>query len=238
MKVDILAIGVHPDDVELTCAGTLLKHIAMGKKVGILDLTRGELGTRGSAELRDKEAAASAKILGIAFRDNLRMRDGAFENNPEHQIKIIQKIRQYKPEIVICNAITDRHPDHGRASKLVSESCFYSGLIKIETKLNGKIQEGWRPKAVYHTIQDRFIKPDFVVDVTPYIDKKMKAVLAFSSQFHNPKSKEPQTVISTPHFLESLKARMIEFGRPAGFDYAEGFTVERYPGVKSLFDLV
>lgn len=232
MKLDILAIGVHPDDVELSCSGTLLKHISMGKKCGILDLTCGELGTRGTAEIRLSEAAEAAKIMGISVRDNLKMADGFFENNKEHQLKIIQKIREYQPEIILCNAVSDRHPDHGRAAQLVSEACFYSGLRKIDTN-----QDAWRPKAVYHYIQDRQLKPDFVVDVTLYVDKKMEAIQAFKSQFYNPDSKEPESPISTKNFLEVVKGKMAVFGRDAGYDYAEGYTVERTIGVSNLFDL-
>jgi bacillithiol biosynthesis deacetylase BshB1 len=238
MKVDILAIGVHPDDVELNCSGTVLKHIKLGKKVGILDLTQGELGTRGSASLRMKEAAKSAKILGVSFRDNLKMKDGTFKNDSEHQLELIKKIREYRPEIVLCNAVQDRHPDHGRAAQLVSEACFYSGLRKITSKLNGKEQEAWRPKAVYHYIQDRYIKPDLAIDVSPFIETKMKAIMAFSSQFYSPGSKEPQTPISSKNFMDVVKGRMADFGRVIGVEYAEGFTVERYPGVNDLFDLL
>lgn len=238
MKVDILAIGVHPDDVELSCSGTLLKHIADGKSVGILDLTLGELGTRGNAKIRTKEAMQAAKIMGVKFRDQMNLSDGFFANDEKTQKKIIEKIRLYKPEIVLCNAINDRHPDHGRAAKLVADSCFYSGLIKISTAHKGKKQDCWRPKAVYHYIQDNFIHPDFVVDITDYVDKKMKAIMAFSSQFYNPKSKEPVTPISTPEFLEAIKAKNVIWGRAIGVRYAEGFTVNRYPGINSLFDLI
>ena len=238
MKVDILAIGVHPDDVELAFSGTVLKHIALGKKVGILDLTEGELGTRGSAKLRKKEAAKAAKILGVLFRDNLKMKDGRFRNDDAHQVEVIKKIREYRPEIVLCNSIVDRHPDHGRAAQLVSDACFYSGLKKITTKLKGKEQQAWRPKAVYHCIQDRYIKPDFVVDVTPFVEKKMEVIMAYSSQFYDPRSKEQQTPISSKHFLEAVKARMIDYGRNIGVDYAEGFTANRFIGIKDLFDLI
>lgn len=237
MKLDILAIGVHPDDVELSCAGTILKHVALGKKCGILDLTQGELGTRGSAELRLVEATNAAKILGVAVRDNLKMADGFFKNDKEHQLEVIKKIRQYQPEIILCNAVSDRHPDHGRASQLVSDACFYSGLMKIETELNGAKQQSWRPKAVYHYIQDRSLKPDFVVDVTAFADKKMEAIQAFSSQFYDPNSKEPVTPISVKNFLEFIKGKMAVLGRDIGVDYAEGFTVERTMGVNDLFDI-
>ncbi|MES2761293.1 MAG: bacillithiol biosynthesis deacetylase BshB1 [Bacteroidota bacterium] len=237
MKLDILAIGIHPDDVELSASGTILKHIALGKTVGILDLTRGELGTRGSAELRTEEANRSAKILGLSVREQLNMADGFFENNEAHQRQIIQVIRKYQPEIVLCNAISDRHPDHGRAAKLTADACFYSGLVKIQTTENGKTQSAWRPKAVYHYIQDHFIEPDFVIDITKHMDKKMESIMAYSSQFFDPKSKEPETPISSKNFMENVKAKAALFGRAINADYAEGFTVNRYMGVENLFDL-
>lgn len=237
MKLDILAIGAHPDDIELSCSGTLLKHIALGKKCGIIDLTRGELGTRGTAKIRQQEVVQSSKILGISVRDNLNMQDGFFKNDKLYQLEIIKKIRQYQPEIILCNAITDRHPDHGRAAQLVSEACFYSGLIKIETTLKSKKQQAWRPKAVYHYIQDRMLKPDFVVDVTEFVDKKMEAIKAFQSQFYDPNSKEPVTPISVKNFLDVVKGKMSIWGRDAGYEYAEGFTVERIVGVDNLFHL-
>lgn len=237
MKLDILAIGVHPDDVELSCAGTLLKHIAMGKACGIVDLTAGELGTRGSGPLRLTEAAASARILGISVRDNLGMADGFFVNDRAHQLAIIRKIRQYQPEVLICNAVSDRHPDHGRAAKLVSDACFYSGLRRIETELDGAAQSAWRPKAVYHYIQDHHLKPDFVVDVTPFIEQKMEAIKAFKSQFYDPNSREPDSPISVKNFFDVVKGKMSVFGRDAGYDFAEGFNVERVIGVNNLFDL-
>jgi N-acetylglucosamine malate deacetylase 1 len=237
MKLDILAIGVHPDDVELSCSGTILRHISQGKKCGILDLTSGELGTRGSGPLRLQEAAAAAQILGVAVRDNLGMADGFFRYDKEHQLQIIRKIREYQPEIILCNSISDRHPDHGRASQLVSEACFYSGLIKIETEINDEKQDAWRPKSVYHYIQDRTLKPDFVVDVTPFVDKKMEAIKAFRSQFYNPDSTEPESPISAKNFLDFVLGKMRIFGRDAGYDFAEGFTVERVPGVENIFHL-
>lgn len=237
-KVDILAIGIHPDDVELSCSGTLLRHIAMGKKAGILDLTRGELGTRGNAELRTTEANTAARILGVEFREQLDFKDGFFANDETHQRAIIQKIRQYQPQIVLCNAISDRHPDHGRSAKLVAEACFYSGLIKVETLVNGVNQQAWRPKAVYHYIQDNYIHPDFVIDITDFIEIKHKAIFAFSSQFYSPDSKEPETPISGKEFIEALDAKMALWGRAIGVRYAEGFSVNRYPGVNSLFDLI
>jgi N-acetylglucosamine malate deacetylase 1 len=237
MKLDVLAIGVHPDDVELGCSGTILKLIAEGKKVGVIDLTRGELGSRGNAELRLEEAANSAKILGLAIRENLGFADGFFENNKEHQLKIIKVIRKYQPDVVLCNAPKDRHPDHGRASQLVSEACFYSGLVRIETNLDGENQELWRPKAVYHYIQDRFLKPDFVVDVSEHLDKKMEAIMTFSSQFYNPDSDMPETPISSKKFLDFVKARMANFARDINADYAEGFTSERVIGVEDITQL-
>lgn len=238
MKLDILAFGGHPDDVELGCGGTLAKEISLGKKVGIVDLTRGELGTRGSVEIRNQESADAAKILGVSVRENLDMRDGFFVNDEAHQLKIIEMIRKYQPEIVICNAIDDRHIDHAKGSKLVSDACFLSGLLKIETESNGKQQQAWRPKLVYHYIQWKNIKPDFVVDITGFNEKRIEAILAYSSQFYNPMSEEPETPIATKNFLESLNYRAQDFGRLIGVDYAEGFTVERYLGVNSLGDLI
>ncbi len=237
MKLDILAIGVHPDDVELSCAGTILKHIAAKKNVGILDLTKGELGTRGSAEIRSKEAKKAAKILGVSVREQLNMADGFFVNDEKHQKQIIEIIRKYQPEIVLCNAVTDRHPDHGRAAKLVADACFYSGLLKIETKQGKKSQEVWRPKAVYHYVQDNFIKPDLIIDITKFSDKKMECIQAYESQFYDPKSNEPATAISGPEFLELIRAKHAIFGRYINVLYAEGFTVNRPIGVKSLLDL-
>ncbi len=237
MNIDILAIGIHPDDVELSCAGTLLKHIAAGYSAGILDLTKGELGTRGSAELRLKEAKAAAKILGVQFRENLGMEDGFFRNDKVNLYLLVEKIREYRPKIVLCNAIADRHPDHGRASQMVSEACFYSGLAKIETAFNKEFQEPYRPVAVYHYIQDRNLKPDLVVDITPFIDKKIEAIMAFSSQFFDPKSKEPSTPISSPEFMETVKAKMRIYGRDINAEFAEGYTVERTIGVDDLLML-
>jgi bacillithiol biosynthesis deacetylase BshB1 len=238
MKLDILAIGIHPDDVELSASGTLLKHIALGKTAGILDLTHGELGTRGNPALRTEEAMAAAKILGLNAREQLTMADGFFENNESNQKHLIKAIRNYQPEIILCNAISDRHPDHGRAAKLVSDACFYSGLVKIETRgKDNALQAAWRPKVVYHYIQDRYIKPDFVVDITAHMDKKMESILAYSSQFYDPTSKEPETPISSKNFMENVKAKGMIFGRDINCDYAEGFTVERFIGVENLFDL-
>jgi bacillithiol biosynthesis deacetylase BshB1 len=238
MKVDILAIGVHPDDVELSCSGTIAKHVAMGKKVGILDLTLGELGTRGTPEIRTKEANDSAKVLGVSFRTQLDLKDGFFQNDPKHQEAIIRQIRKYQPDIVLCNAVRDRHPDHGRAAQLTADACFYSGLARIPTSLDGAEQKAWRPKAVYNYIQDQYIEPDFVIDVTAYMDIKMKSIMSFASQFYDPKSKEPQTPISSKEFLEYINSKMSVWGRSIGVAYAEGYTVKRYPGVNSLFDLL
>lgn len=240
MKLDILVFGSHPDDAELGAGATIAKEIANGKKVGIVDLTQGELGTRGSAEIRAKEAADSAKILGLSVRENLEFADGFFVNDKEHQLGVIRMLRKYRPEIVLCNAIEDRHVDHGRGSKLVSDACYLSGLVKIDTKFDGdeQWQEAWRPKVVYHYIQWKNLKPDFVVDVTGFIEKKTEAILAYSSQFHDPKSKEPETPISSRNFLDSVKYRARDLGRLVGVEYAEGFTVERLIAVDRLDDLI
>lgn len=237
MKLDILAFAAHPDDIELSASGTLMKHIAAGKKVGIVDLTQGELGSRGSVELRYEEAAASAEVLGIHTRVNLKMEDGFFEINEANKRLVVEQIRRFQPEIVLANAINDRHPDHGRGSKLVSEACFLAGLRKVETTWEGDNQVAFRPNAVYHYIQDYSIKPDFVVDVTEYYDRKMESISCFKSQFFNPESTEPETPISGKGFTEFVASRMMELGRPIGAKYGEGFTVERFIGVESLFDL-
>ena len=238
LKLDILVLPVHPDDAELGCSGTILKEVALGKKVGIVDLTRGELGTRGNAEIRAKEAEVSSKILGLAVRENLAIPDGFFENTREYQLKVIEAIRKYKPEIIITNAHHDRHPDHGRASQLVEDSVFLSGLRKIETFGAGKQQEAWRPRLVLHFIQDNYIHPDVVIDVTAYWDKKVESINAFGSQFFNPEWEgEPQTYISSPEFIAVIEARAKEFGKSIGVKYAEGFTSRKILGVNSLFDL-
>jgi bacillithiol biosynthesis deacetylase BshB1 len=237
MKLDILAFAAHPDDVELSAAGTLMKHIADGKKVGIVDLTQGELGSRGSIETRYEEAAVASKIMGIHARENLKMADGFFEISEANKLLIIEQIRRFRPEIVLMNAVSDRHPDHGRGSQLVSEACFLAGLIRVETEWEGVAQEAYRPKAVYHYIQDYYIEPDFVVDVTQFVDRKLEAIYAFKSQFFNANSHEPETPISGENFQEFLTGRMMQFGRPIGVKYAEGFTIERFIGVDSLFDL-
>ena len=238
MKLDILAIGAHPDDVELGCGATIAKEIKLGKKVGILDLTRGELGTRGSAKIRAIEAKNAAKILNVDVRENLGFADGFFTNDKNHQLEIIKIIRKYQPEIVLCNAIDDRHIDHSKGSKLVSDACFLSGLIKIETKLDDKLQLAWRPKHVYHYIQWKNIEPDFVVDVSGFMDLKIKAVKAYSSQFYNPESKEAISPITSKNFLESIEYRAKDLGRLISADSAEGFTTERYVAVKSFDNLI
>jgi N-acetylglucosamine malate deacetylase 1 len=237
MKLDILAFGAHPDDVELGCSGTIAKEVNLGKKVGIIDLTRGELGTRGSVETRNSESAKASEILGVSVRENLDMRDGFFVNDEAHQMKVIQMIRKYQPEIVLCNAIDDRHIDHGKGSKLVSDACFLSGLRQIKTELNGEVQEAWRPRVVYHYIQWKNIEPDFVVDISAFMETKMQSVLAYGSQFYDPKSNEPVTPIASKNFLDSIKYRAQDLGRLVGVEYAEGFTVERYLAVNSLSDL-
>jgi bacillithiol biosynthesis deacetylase BshB1 len=238
MKLDILAFGAHPDDVELGAGATIAKEIANGKKVGVVDLTRGELGTRGSAEIRDSEAAAAAEILGLSARENLAFSDGFFVNDQVHQTEVIKMLRKYRPEIVLCNAIDDRHIDHPKGSKLVSHSCFLSGLVKFETHLDGKLQEAWRPKKVYHYIQWKNLEPDFVVDVTGFIDKKVEAILAYSSQFFDPKSDEPETPISNKNFIDSVTYRARDLGRYINTEHAEGFNVERYAAVDRLDDLI
>ncbi|CAH8283338.1 bacillithiol biosynthesis deacetylase BshB1 [Mariniflexile fucanivorans] len=238
MKLDILAIGAHPDDVELGCGATLAKEIANGKKVGILDLTKGELGTRGTAETRAREAQDAANILGVSIRENLAFADGFFINDKVHQLAIINKIREYQPEIIICNAFDDRHIDHGKGSKLVSDACFLSGLVKIETKTKtGELQNAWRPKQVYHYIQWKSLEPDFVVDVSDFMEVKMRSVLAYKTQFYDASSKEPETPISSRNFTDSIEYRARDLGRLVGVEYAEGFNVERFVAVDSLFNL-
>ncbi len=238
MKLDILAIGAHPDDVEMSCGATLAKEIDAGKAVGILDITRGELGTRGNAEIRKVEAEGAAKILGVRVRENLGLSDGFFENTKEAQLAIIKVLRTYKPEIVLCNAVDDRHIDHGKGSKLVSDACFLSGLRKIQTEVEGMVLEAWRPKHVYHYLQWKELTPDFVVDVTGYMDKKLEAIFAYKSQFYDENSLEPETPISSKNATESLRYRNRNLGRLIGTEYAEGYTVERYVAVNSIFDLM
>jgi bacillithiol biosynthesis deacetylase BshB1 len=237
MKLDILAFGVHPDDVELGCSGTLMAAMAEGKKVGIVDLTGGELGTRGNAEIRKTEAARAAAVMGITNRENLGMADGFFQNDETNQRKLIQVIRKYQPGIVLANAFEDRHPDHGRSGKMVADAVFLSGLRKIETFEDGQLQPIWKPSYVFHYIQDRFIPPSFVVDITAYMDKKIEAVLAYSTQFYNPALDEPQTYISSAQFLETVKARAMMLGKRVGVAYAEGYFTEKTLGFKS-FDAI
>ena len=237
MKLDILAFGVHPDDVELGCAGTLMAAIDQGKKVGIVDLTRGELGTRGTPTTRTQEAAAAAKIMGVDVRENLDMADGFFANDEAHQRKIIALIRKYQPDIILANAPEDRHPDHGRSAKLVSDAAFLSGLRKVETMHEGITQNAWRPAYTFHYIQDRFIQPSFVIDITAYMERKMEAVLAYGTQFTNADTSEPQTYISSPQFLETVKARALMLGKRIGVGYAEGYITEKIIGF-SNFDAI
>ncbi|HQR94238.1 MAG: bacillithiol biosynthesis deacetylase BshB1 [Bacteroidetes bacterium 24-39-8] len=238
MKLHILAIGVHPDDVELGCAGTLLAAIEEGKKVGILDLTKGELGTRGTIETRKVEARNAATILGIEVRENLGMADGFFQNDEAHQRLLIAAIRKYQPDIILANAPEDRHPDHGRSAKLISDAAFLSGLRKIETQIDGVVQEAWRPSYVFHYIQDRFIQPSFVIDISKHMDKKIESVLAYTTQFYNPDLQEPQTYISSPQFIESVKARALMLGKRIGVQYAEGYISEKMIGLKSLDNII
>lgn len=235
MKSDILAFAAHPDDVELAACGTILRHLDNGKVCGIVDLTQGQLGSRGSAELRLEEAANSSEILGVHFRENLGMEDGWFRADKPHIMKLAAMIRRYRPEIVLANAIRDRHPDHGRAADLVNEAVFFSGLIKAETE--GEQLEPWRPKLVLNYIQDRYIDPDVVVDISPYIEKKMEAIMAFRSQFYDPDSEEPDTPISSKEFIEYIKGRAREMGRLIGVEFGEGFTTKRGVGVEDLTSL-
>lgn len=240
MKLDVLAIGVHPDDVELSCAGVLLMEKSRGKKTGIIDLTRGELGTRGTAETRDKEAADAAKVLGVEVRENLGMADGFFENNKENQLKIIHMLRKYQPDIVLCNSVDDRHPDHGRSAKLVSDAAFLSGLRKIETMENGSLQDAWRPAYVLHYLQDYYHHPDFVVDISEAIGKKIEAIKCYRSQFFSEdyKKDEPQTYISSPEFLDAIISRSASLGKIIGVQHAEAFISKKLVGLKSLDGLV
>lgn len=237
MKLDILAIGVHPDDVELGCSGTLINEIKKRKKVGVLDLTQGELGSRGTIETRYEEAAKAAKIMGVHVRENLKMRDGFFKNDEEHQQKLIVALRKYQPEIVITNSLKDRHPDHGRAGKLTTDSCFLSGLIKVKTKdEKGNNQEPWRPKYVFHYIQDRYHEPDFIIDITGVFEQRMEAIKSYTTQFYNPDNEDdgPQTYISTSAFLESVIARARVIGKKIGVEFGEGFNSEKSLGIKDL----
>ncbi|WP_248723314.1 bacillithiol biosynthesis deacetylase BshB1 [Seonamhaeicola sp. ML3] len=239
MKLDILAIGAHPDDVELGCGATLAKEIANGKTVGIVDLTRGELGTRGTAETRAAESEMAKNILGVSIRINMGFADGFFVNDKQHQLELIKVIRKYQPDIVLCNAIEDRHIDHAKGSELVSSACFLSGLVKIETKFGTEkaLQDCWRPKQVYHYIQWKNIEPDFVVDVSGFIEKKIAAVMAYKTQFYDENNKGPETPISSKNFTDSVEYRARDLGRLIGAEHAEGFTTERYAAVESLYDL-
>ena len=238
MKVDILAIGAHPDDVELGCGGTLAKLISEGKKVAIVDLTQGELGTRGTNVTRAQEAASASEILGISARENLKMKDGFIHNSEEYQLQIVKMIRKYQPEIVLANAVDDRHPDHAKAAKLVSDACFLSGLVKIETELDGEHQKQWRPKQVFHYIQWKNITPDFVIDISNFMEKKIEACLAYKTQFYDPNSKEPMTPIATKDFLESLTYRAQDLGRLSGVEFAEGFTTEKLLAFKNFDGII
>jgi len=237
MKIDILAIAVHPDDIELGCSGTLMMEKLKGRSVGIIDLTQGELGTRGSVEMRKEEAAKAAAIMQLDVRENLEMADGFFKNDETHQRKLIRAIRKYRPEIVLANALDDRHPDHGRAGHLIKDACFLSGLRKIETHdNNGDLQTQWRPKYIFHYIQDRYYEPDFVYDITPVFERKIESIKAYASQFHSEKynSNEPQTYISSPEFLNSIIGRQAMFGKMIGVPYAEGFKTEKMIGISNF----
>ncbi len=237
-KINILAIAAHPDDVELSCAGTLISHIHQGYTAGIVDLTEGEMGTRGTPEQRLEEARDAARVMGLEARENLALPDVFFKNDEATQLRVIQVIRKYQPDIVITNARYDRHPDHGRGAKLVEESFFKSGLRMIKTTLDGEAQEAWRPKHLYHMIQSVSIEPDFVVDISDVHDQKIEAIRAFKSQFHNPDSSEPETYISRPEFMNMIEARAVEFGHRIGVKYGEGFTQNQFLGVKNLYHLI
>ena len=238
-KIDILAIGVHPDDIELACGGTIVKHIDLGFTVGAIDLTQGELGTRGSAKIRLKEAEASKKLLGLKFRENLGFDDGfVTADNKSYQLEIVKRIRKYQPDIVLCNAVDDRHPDHPRSASLVATAYFLAGLTKIKTEFDGGVQLAWRPKQVLHYIQWKPIKPDFVIDISGYMDTKLAAVKAYRSQFHDPTSSEPETLISSKQFLDSVSYRASDLGRLIGVEYAEGFTSDKLIGLDRLEHLL
>ena len=238
MKLDILVLAAHPDDAELGCAGTILKHIAAGHSVGIIDFTRGEMGTRGTPAIREKEAAEAARILGVKARENLELADGFFQNDKASQLAVVRAIRKYRPEIVLANATYDRHSDHGRAAQLAHDGFFLSGLAKIETQADGKAQTAWRPKVLYHYIQSQLLPPDIIVDISGFWERKMDAVKAYKSQFYDPSSTEPESYVSKPEFLKMVEARAIEFGHAIGVSHGEGYTVRRTVGVKSLFELI
>lgn len=237
-QLDILAFGAHPDDVELCCSGTVLRQISLGQKVGVVDLTRGELGTRGNAQIRAEEAKKAARIMGISVRENLGLADGFFAKDEDARLKVVRMIRKYRPAVILANAIRDRHPDHGRAAKLVAEASFLSGLEKVITQLEDEQQEKWRPQAVYFYIQDRYIEPDFVVDISPFMEKKLEAIRAYKSQFFDAASQEPDTPISAQSFLDLIVSRAQYYARQIGVEYAEGFTVERPPGVGDILSLL
>lgn len=236
-KVDILAIGAHPDDVELACGATIVKHVKQGKKVAVVDLSEGELGSRGTVEKRYSEAAEASAILGLVERKNLQLPDGFFQEDQESLTRLIRQIRYFQPTIILANAPSDRHPDHGRGAQLIARAVFLSGLIKIHTSYNDVNQEAWRPAALYHYIQDYFLEPDFVVDVTDFVETKFEAIKAYKTQFFDPTSNEPQTPISGEDFFDFMRGRMMQYGRPIGVKYAEGFIADRYIGVDDLFDL-
>ncbi|SOD11253.1 bacillithiol biosynthesis deacetylase BshB1 [Pedobacter xixiisoli] len=237
MKLDLLVLAVHPDDAELGCSGTIIKHIAQGKKVGIIDFTRGELGTRGTVETRAEESRNASAIMGIHARENIGIRDGFFKNDEEHQLEVVKMIRKYQPEIILTNALYDRHPDHGRASDLSNDAIFLSGLRKVETAVDGVNQQPWRPRLTLQYIQDTYIKPDIIIDISEQMEQKIEAIRAFKTQFDSPNEDEPQTYISTPGFLQSVIARAREMGKNIGAEYGEGFTSKKLLGVDNLFDL-
>jgi bacillithiol biosynthesis deacetylase BshB1 len=238
MKLDILAFAAHPDDIELSASGTLMKHIAEGKKVGIIDLTQGELGTRGTIQSRHNEASVASKIMGLSIRENLKMKDGFFEVSEQNKLLIIEQIRRFQPDIILANTLEDRHPDHARAAKLVTDACFLSGLRKIETTWDNIPQTHFRPRIVLHYIQDLYLKPDFVIDVSEFIDQKIESIQAYKSQFYDPDSSEPETPISGEEFFDFIKGRMMQFGRSIGVKYAEGFISNRTFGIRSFDDLI
>ncbi len=237
-EIDILAFGAHPDDVELAAGGTILKHIALGKTVVIVDLTEGEMGTRGSREERLKEAKASSEVLGVLDRENLNLGDCFFEHGKTELLKVIEQVRRFRPKIVLCNSLSDRHPDHGRAGDLVSRACYLSGLRKIKTKWNNIEQESCRPHAIYHYIQDRWVDPDVIVDISDFFDIKLQSIMTYKSQFYDSKSNEPETPISSANFLKSIRARSISLGRYINADFGEGFNAERFIGINDLTTLL
>ena len=238
MKLDILAFGAHPDDVELSCSGTMIKHITLGMKAGVADLTKGELGTRGTPEIRESEAMAATQVMGLHIRENLEMRDGFFRNDEAHQYNVIRMIRKYQPEIILANAVSDRHPDHSKAAKLISDAAFLSGLKMIKTEDENQPQDAWRPRVIYHYLQDQWIDPDVLIDISGFMDKKMESIRCFRSQFYSADSKEPETYISKPEFLDSIVFRAQELGKMIGVKYAEGFTTLRKTGVEHFFHLM